>query len=81
MLYIHYYIYSASKFYINLQAVQRCAYAMTRLAAAIKTETTMSKENISIHEFEFDVIFDYFSRTERQGPGSDAAVTTDDTKA
>ena len=47
---------------------------MTRLAAATKTDTTMSKENISIHEFEFDVICDYFSRTERQGPGSDEAT-------
>ncbi|MGN1264026.1 MAG: class I SAM-dependent methyltransferase, partial [Prevotella sp.] len=34
----------------------------------------MSKEKMTIHEFEFDVICDYFSRTERQGPGSDEAT-------
>ena len=30
----------------------------------------MSDENKSIHEFDFDLICEYFSRFERQGPGS-----------
>jgi len=30
----------------------------------------MSKENISIHEFDFELICEYFASIERQGPGS-----------
>ena len=30
----------------------------------------MSKENQSIHEFDLNIIYDYFSNTQRQGPGS-----------
>ena len=30
----------------------------------------MSKENKSIHEFDFDLICEYFASVERQGPGS-----------
>ncbi len=30
----------------------------------------MSNENKSIHEFDYQLICDYFSRIERQGPGS-----------
>jgi len=30
----------------------------------------MSKENTSIHEFDFDLICEYFANLERQGPGS-----------
>lgn len=30
----------------------------------------MSNDNISIHDFEFNLICDYFSHVERQGPGS-----------
>ena len=30
----------------------------------------MSNENKSIHEFDFDLICEYFSSVERQGPGS-----------
>ncbi|EIJ41337.1 methylase involved in ubiquinone/menaquinone biosynthesis [Beggiatoa alba B18LD] len=30
----------------------------------------MSNENKTIHEFDLNIIYDYFSNTERQGPGS-----------
>ena len=30
----------------------------------------MGNENTSIHEFDFDLICEYFSTVERQGPGS-----------
>lgn len=30
----------------------------------------MSNENQTIHEFDLNIIYDYFSNTERQGPGS-----------
>ncbi len=30
----------------------------------------MSNEKQTIHEFDFNIIHDYFSTTERQGPGS-----------
>ena len=30
----------------------------------------MSKDNKSIHEFDFNLICEYFSKMERQGPGS-----------
>ncbi len=30
----------------------------------------MSSDNTSIHEFDFDLICEYFSALERQGPGS-----------
>ncbi len=36
----------------------------------------MSGENKSIHEFEFDLICEYFSSMERQGPGSEEATIT-----
>jgi len=35
----------------------------------------MSKENTSIHEFDFSLICDYFARVERQGPGSPEITT------
>jgi ubiquinone/menaquinone biosynthesis C-methylase UbiE len=35
-----------------------------------KQERTMSTENKSIHEFDVNLIVDYYSNTERQGPGS-----------
>ena len=31
---------------------------------------TMNNENKTIHEFDLNIIYDYFSSTERQGPGS-----------
>jgi len=34
----------------------------------------MSKENKSIHEFDFNLICEYFSGLERQGPGSDEST-------
>jgi precorrin-6B methylase 2 len=30
----------------------------------------MSNENISIHDFDFNLICEYFTNLERQGPGS-----------
>jgi hypothetical protein len=30
----------------------------------------MSEENKNIHDFDFDLICEYFSQFERQGPGS-----------
>ncbi len=34
----------------------------------------MSNENSSIHDFDFDLICEYFSHVERQGPGSPGAT-------
>ena len=30
----------------------------------------MNNENQTIHEFDLNIIYEYFSNTERQGPGS-----------
>ena len=36
----------------------------------------MGNENTSIHEFDFDLICEYFSTVERQGPGSPEVTLT-----
>lgn len=45
--------------------------ALVCFACMLHTLITMSNENITtIHEFDFNLICDFFSNTERQGPGS-----------
>ena len=39
-----------------------------------QTDKIMSKENETIHEFDINFIFEYFSNLKRHGPGSPEAT-------
>src|SRR5699024_10173393 len=48
--------------------------ARKRFSPVCQSSKTMNKENKTIYDFDFNLICEYFSNLERQGPGSPEAT-------